>query len=93
MTTNLNTMTSAERHISSLMNNGVSVKRPDGTKEPITMGFYRKAVEQCRTGGYNAVTYELELPGIDGDFQIVIWRDGHADSGSTRRIIQSLASR
>ena len=87
------TLTPEERHIQSLNNNGACIRRPDGTKEPITMDFYRKAVEQCRTGGYNAVTYELELPSIDGDFQIVIWRDGHADSGSTRRIIQSLASR
>ena len=87
------TLTPEERHIQSLNNNGACIRRPDGTKEPITMDFYRKAVEQCRTGGYNAVTYELELPSIDGDFQIVIWRDGHVDSGSTRRIIQSLASR
>lgn len=93
MTTNLNTMTSAERHISSLMNNGVSIKRPDGTKEPITMGFYRKAVEQCKKGGYNAVTYEIELPGIEGEFMIACWADGHVDSGSTRRIIECLASR
>ena len=93
MTTNLNTMTSAERHISSLMNNGVSVKRPDGTKEPITMGFYRKTVERCNEEGCNAVTYEIELPGIEGDVQIAIWRDGHVDSGSTRRIIECLASR
>ena len=87
------TLTPEERHIQSLNNNGARIKAPDGSTEPVTMDFYRRAVEQCRTGGYNAVTYELELPSIDGDFQIVIWRDGHADSGSTRRIIQSLASR
>ena len=88
-----NTSLPAERHIISLMNNGVCIKRPDGMKEPITMGFYRKAVEQCKKGGYNAVTYEIELPGIEGEFMIACWADGHVDSGSTRRIIECLASR
>ena len=86
-------LTPEERHIQSLNNNGARIKAPDGTTEPVTMDFYRKAVEQCRTGGYNAVTYELELPGIDGDFQICFWRDGHVDSGTTMRIIECLASR
>ena len=85
------TLTPEGRHIQSLNNNGACIKRPDGSKEPVTMDFYRKAVEQCITGGYNAVTYELELPGIDGDFQIAVWRDGHVDSGTTRRIIDCLA--
>ena len=87
------TLTPEERHIQSLNNNGAGIRRPDGTTEPVTMDFYRKAVEQCRAGGFNAVTYELELPGIDGDFQIAFWRDGHVDSGSTRRIIDCLAAR
>ena len=90
--TNTN-LTPEERHIQSLNNNGACIRRPDGTTEPVTMDFYRKAVEQCRAGGFNAVTYELELPGIDGDFQIAFWRDGHVDSGSTRRIIDCLAAR
>ena len=90
--TNTN-LTPEERHIQSLNNNGARIKAPDGTTEPVTMDFYRKAVEQCRTGGYNAVTYELELPGTDGDFQICFWRDGHVDSGTTMRIIDCLASR
>ena len=85
------TLTPEERHIQSLNNNGACIRRPDGTKEPVTMDFYRRAVEQCITGGYNAVTYELELPGINGDFQIAFWRDGHVDSGTTRRIIDCLA--
>ena len=83
----------AECHIRSLNNNGAHIKAPDGTTAPVTMDFYHKAVDQCIRGGCNAVTYELELPGIDGDFQIAIWRDGHVDSGSTRRIIECLAAR
>ena len=54
------------------------------------MDFYRRAVEQCIQGGYNAVTYNLELPGIDAEFMIAFWKDGHVDSGSTERIIDCL---
>lgn len=79
------------RHIQSLSNNGACIKLPDGSKEPITMEFYRRAVEQCEKGVFNAVTYDLELPGIEGEFMIAIWRSGHVDSGSTRRIIDCLA--
>ena len=89
----MNINLTAERHIASLNNNGARIKAPDGTTEPVNMDFYFRAVEQCNAGGYNAVTYELVLPGIDGEFQIVFWKDGHADSDSTRRIIDCLASR
>ena len=55
--TNINL--TAERHIQSLNNNGACIKAPDGTTEPVSMDFYRRAVEQCIQGGYNAVTYNL----------------------------------
>ena len=86
--TNINL--TAERHIQSLSNNGARIRRPDGTAEPVSMDFYRRAVEQCITDGCNAITYELELPGIDADFMIAFWRDGHVDSGTTRRICDCL---
>ena len=86
--TNINL--TAERHIQSLNNNGACIKAPDGTTEPVSMDFYRRAVEQCIQGGYNAVTYNLELPGIDAEFMIAFWKDGHVDSGSTERIIDCL---
>ena len=46
-----------------------------------------------RGGGYNAVTYELELLGIDDEMVVCVWKDGHVDSGSTRSICDCLASR
>lgn len=64
----MNINLTAERHIASLSNNGTRIKAPDGTTEPVNMDFYFRAVEQCNAGGYNAVTYELVLPGIDGEF-------------------------
>ena len=89
MTNNTN-LTPEERHIQSLCNNGARIKAPDGTTQPVSMDFYRRAVEECVKGGCNAVTYELELPGIDGDFMIAFWKDGHVDSGTTKRIIDCL---
>ncbi len=92
MTNNTN-LTPEERHIQSLNNNGARIKAPDGTTEPVTMDFYRRALEQCKAGGYNVVTYELELPGIDAEFMIAFWKGGHVDSGTTARIIDCLAAR
>ena len=86
-------LTPEERHIQSLNNNGALIQAPDGTTEPVSMDFYRRAVEQCRAGGYNAVTYELELPGIDDEMAVCVWKDGHVDSGSMRSICDCLASR
>lgn len=83
-------LTPEERHINSLSNNGARIKAPDGTTETVSMDFYRRAVEACIKGGCNAITYELELPGIDGEFMIAIWKDGHVDSGSAERILQVL---
>jgi len=86
--TNINL--TAERNVQSLNNNGARIKAPDGATELVSMDFYRRAVEECAKGGYNAVTYELELPGIDGEFMIAFWKDGHVDSGSTKRVIECL---
>lgn len=83
-------LTPEERHINSLSNNGARIKAPDGTTEPVSMEFYRRAVEACVKGGCNAITYELELPGIEGEFMIAIWKSGHVDSGSAERILQVL---
>ena len=86
-------MTPEERHVTSLHNNGAMIRRPDGTTLPVTMDFYRRVVEQCKEGGYNAVTYELELPGIDDEMAMCVWHDGHVDSGSMRSICDCLAFR
>ena len=43
------------------------------------------------TGGYNAATYDLVLPGIDSELWLAIWKDGHVDSGSPKSICACLA--
>lgn len=84
-------MTNLE-HLNSLRSHGARIKAGD-QRIDLTEDFYRKAVEQCVSGGYNAVTYELELPGIGDEMGIAIWRDGHIDSGSMRGICDYLAAR
>lgn len=86
-----NEPTEAEQHIARLMNHGVRIKRPDGTTEDLTMDFYHRAMRYCNTEGCRAVCYEIELPGIEGEFMIAFWRDGRVDSGSTKRIFDCLA--
>lgn len=81
----------AEQHITRLMNHGVRIKRPDGTKEALTLDTYRRAMRYCCAEECRAVCYEIELPGVEGDFMIVFWKDGRVDSGSTERIFNCLA--
>ena len=79
-------------HIESLKRHGAQIRnQQDGTLIPLTEDFYHQAVEACRTGGYNAATYELTLPGIDSELWLAIWKDGHVDSGSPKSICDCLA--
>lgn len=82
-------MTNLE-HINSLRSHGAQIKAED-TLIDLTTAFYEKAVEGCRAGGYNAVTYDLVLPGIDEPMMLAVWKDGHVDSGSVKNIIACLA--
>ena len=79
-------------HINSLKRHGAQLRnQEDGSLIPLTEDFYRKAVETCRTGGCNAITYELVLPDIDSELWLAIWKDGHVDSGSPKGICDCLA--
>ena len=79
-------------HILSLINHGAQLRNTDtGSLIPLTEDFYHKAVEACKRGGYNAVTYDLVLPGIEDEMGLCIWKDGHVDSGSMRSICDCLA--
>ena len=54
-------------HLTTLKRHGAQLRNPDdGTLIPLTEDFYHRAVEACRTGGYNAATYELVLPDVAG---------------------------
>ena len=86
-------MTNLE-HIRSLAAHGAQLRNTDdGSLTPLTEVFYRRAVEACRAGGCNAITYDLVLPGIGEEMGLCVWRDGHVDSGSMRSICDCLAAR
>ena len=79
-------------HTLSLIRHGAQLRNQEnGSLMPLTEDFYRKAVEACHTGGYNAATYDLILPGIEDEMGLCIWKDGHVDSGSMRIICDCLA--
>lgn len=77
-------------HINSLRSHGAQIKAED-TLIDLTAAFYEKAVEACRNGGFNAVTYDLVLPGIEEPMMLAVWKDGHVDSGSVKNICACLA--
>jgi hypothetical protein len=78
-------------HLTTLKRHGAQLRNPDdGTLIPLTEDFYHRAVEACRTGGYNAATYELVLPDVDSELWLAIWKDGHIDSGSPQSICACL---
>ena len=84
-------MTNLE-HITNLAEHGACIRAGE-ERIPLTEELYRDTVGQCERYGYNAVTYELILPGIDDGMAVCIWRDGHVDSGSMRSICGCLAAR
>ena len=81
----------SKRHIETLARHGAAIKAPDGTSLPLTESFCEEAAGRCISGGYNAVTYDLLLPGIDDPMMIAIWKDGHIDSGSVKGVCMALA--
>lgn len=85
------TPTEGEMHILRLNKQKVQIKNPDGTTQPLTLAFYRKALDYCTAEQCRVVCYEIILPGIDGEFMIAIWKSGKVDSGSTQRIFDCLA--
>lgn len=82
--------TDSKRHIETLIRHGAEIKVPDGTSFPLTESFCEEAAGRCISGGYNAVTYDLLLPGVDDPMMIAIWKDGHIDSGSVKGVCAAL---
>lgn len=80
----------AEQHITRLMSYGTRIKRPDGTTAKLTMDIYRRAMRYCYAEGCRAICYEIILPGIEGEFMLVIWKEGRVDSGTSERIMTLL---
>ena len=80
----------AHSHIETLIRHGAALKAPDGSRVELTTAFCEKAVSDCLSGGFNAITYYLDIPGIDDKLMLAIWKDGHIDSGSVPSVCRAL---
>ena len=70
-----------EEHIKSLMKHGAKVKAREGLI-PLTLGFYRETMQECRSKGCKVREFGLVLPDLEEfRFLLAIWADGHVDSG------------
>ena len=76
----------AKRHIETLTRHGAAIKAPDGSLTGLTEEFCQQVVVSCGRGGFNAITYDLILPGIEDGLMLAVWRDGHVNSGSIKSI-------
>ncbi len=79
-------------HLNSLAAHGAKVGSDHGWVTP-DEDFYNAELDNIhRYSMIVAITYDLKLPDLDGDFAITIWRDGHIDSGS-RESMQRILNR
>ncbi|MBQ9685413.1 MAG: hypothetical protein IJV41_02540 [Oscillospiraceae bacterium] len=82
--------TNAKRHLDTLIRHGAALKAHDGSSQSLTEAFCEKAAADCIKDGYNAITFDLLLPGIDEPMMLAVWKDGHIDSGSVMSICRVL---
>ena len=81
------------RHIETLCRHKATLRGSNGRSELFTRAFYNNALFECATNGYAAIVYDMVLPEIAGEIRLVIWRDGHIDSGSAVNIEAVLKAR
>ena len=81
------------RHLATLCRHKATLRASNGKSEPLTRAFYNNALFECATKGYAAIVYDMVLPEIAGEIRLVIWRDGHIDSGSAGNIETVLKAR
>ena len=81
------------RHLATLCRHKATLRGSNGRSEPFTRAFYNNALFECATKGYAAIVYDMVLPEIAGEIRLVIWRDGHIDSGSAGNIEAVLKAR
>ena len=81
--------TTQNAHIETLIRHGAKLRAKDQLID-LTEQFYQDTVERCNKDGFNAITYDLVMPGIEEDLMLAIWKDGHADSGNVRSVCACL---
>ena len=80
----------ALNHIETLRKHGAQVTGPDGQRTELNSFFYDTAKDECLLKGYEAICYELFLPGIEDRLLIASHRDGRIDTGSEKNVIMCL---
>ena len=80
------------RHLATLCRHKATLWASNGSFEPLTRAFYNNALFECATKGYSAIVYDMVLPGINEKTQLVIWRNGHINSGCVKNITALLGA-
>ena len=81
----------ARSHVERLGHHGAVVITAAGT-ERMGGAFYDRIIRFCNQYGINGITYEIRIPETDAPMRLLIWRDGHVDSGSAENIARLLDS-
>lgn len=81
----------ARNHVEQLGRHGAYVMTAGG-KTKLSSVFYDKIVQFCENYGINGLAYEMMIPETPETLRLLIWRDGHVDSGSAENINKLLDS-
>lgn len=84
-------MENMRKHVESLGRHGVTVCTAGGT-ELLSGAFYDRIVRFCHEHQINGIAYEISVPETDEPMRLLIWRDGHVDSGNAESISRLLDS-
>ena len=82
----LENLTLNQKHLESLRQHGAKIRQADGSLVELNSFFVGNAQNDCIRMGANAITYEMVLPDLPGDFLLCVHRDGFIDSGSPEAI-------
>lgn len=82
----------ARNHVERLGRNGAVVITAAGT-ERLGGAFYDRIIQFCNQYGINGIAYEIRIPETDAPMRLLIWRDGHVDSGSAENIRKIMENR
>ena len=72
-------------HVAKLGRHGATVITAAG-EERLSGAFYDRIIRFCHQYGINGIAYEIRIPEADDPLRLLIWKDGHVDSGSAESI-------
>ena len=78
-------------HVEQLGLHGATVVTAAGVRK-LSGAFYDEIVRFCEQYKINGIAYEISVPDTDEPMRLLIWRDGHVDSGSAENISRLLDS-